>query len=481
MSTHFLHLPRKAYYYRSVVPKNLRSLLNGREQIWRSLKTADKDEAQARSAAWESRVQQLFLALRKHGGRMNNEEREALVAHWLQVELNEAEDARTLAGPISDEYREGVWHVLSDQFDEANEALLTNNWRKIEKEADELLKSAGVPALDHDGADFGRLCRRLLLAKQEYLRIEADRWEGKYTINHVQQRPATAPATVGNKAQAPACPLFSVVAEKFIAETMQPKSRSIKPLRAEILKFLDAIKGDRPINTITKEDTRGYKDHLLTVRKLSFMTVGKHVMSLQAIFKFALSQGYLPEGKSNPFGGLAPSKKIIRKTKLYIREFSESEMLTIFGSKDFFSQRTENPSRYWVCLMALFMGLRREEAAQAAVANIHKSDDGIYYLQTAVDETLHQNLKNEGSKRRVPIHSSLIDIGFLDYVKRIKQAGDSRLFPDLKKGGNGYGDAVGKWFGRHVTSVGLLDPALVFHSTRHTGSASLLRTPSSGS
>ncbi|MEK6762734.1 MAG: hypothetical protein AABY96_08470 [Nitrospirota bacterium] len=206
---------------------------------------------------------------------------------------------------------------------------------------------------------------------------------------------------------------------------------------------METIKGDKPIDSITKDDARGYKDHLLNVRKLSLMTVGKHVMSLQAIFKFALNQGYLPEGKSNPFTGLAPSKKIIRKTKLNIGESSKSEMLAVFGSKDFLIQRTENPSRYWVCLMVLFMGLRREEAAQAAVTDIHQSKEGIYYLQTAVDEKLQQNLKNEGSKRRVPIHSSLIALGFLDYLARIKKDRHARLFLDLKKGGNGYGVLLG--------------------------------------
>ena len=140
--------------------------------MWRSLKTVDKDEAQARSAAWESRLRCLFLALRRHGDRMTNEQREALVTHWLEVELDEAEDARTLAGPISDEYREDVWHLLSDQGDAAHEALVTNNWQTVEREADALLRAVGQPALDHDGADFGRLCRRLLLARQEYLRIE---------------------------------------------------------------------------------------------------------------------------------------------------------------------------------------------------------------------------------------------------------------------------------------------------------------------
>ena len=94
---------------------------------------------------------------------MSNEQREALVSHWLEVELDEAEDARTLAGSLSDDYREGAWHVLSDQLDEAHEALVTNNWRKVEREADALLQAAGLPAHDHAGAEFGRLCRRFAL------------------------------------------------------------------------------------------------------------------------------------------------------------------------------------------------------------------------------------------------------------------------------------------------------------------------------
>ena len=42
---------------------------------------------------------------------MTDEQREALVAHWLEAELDEAEDARTLHGYVSDDYREGVWLI----------------------------------------------------------------------------------------------------------------------------------------------------------------------------------------------------------------------------------------------------------------------------------------------------------------------------------------------------------------------------------
>lgn len=52
--------------------------------------------------------------------------------------------------------------------------------------------------------------------------------------------------------------------------------------------------------------------------------------------------------------------------------------------------------------------------------------------------------------------------------------GHARLFPQLKsKGNNGYGDPVGKWFGRLVSSLGLTDPRLVIHSLRHGGIAKL--------
>lgn len=45
----------------------------------------------------------------------------------------------------------------------------------------------------------------------------------------------------------------------------------------------------------------------------------------------------------------------------------------------------------------------------------------------------------------------------------------SRLFPQLRKGKNGYGDAVGKWFARLLRKhLKLTDPALFLHSLRHT-------------
>ena len=106
-----------------------------------------------------------------------------------------------------------------------------------------------------------------------------------------------------------------------------------------------------------------------------------------------------------------------------------------------------------------------------AVADIGEQE-GIPFIRIT-DEGEEQGLKNEGSKRRIPIHSALLKLGFLDYVQRMKDAGHIRLFPQLKKGANGFSDAVGKFFSRLVTKAGLTDSALVLHGLRHGGISKL--------
>ena len=465
MATVFLRAKRKTFYHRAHIPHQLQPYLKGRQQLWRSLKTKDRDEAILRSAQWTARIQRLFLTLKKRGGGMTNEEREALVAHWLEVELDEAEDARTLAGPVSEEYRESIWYPLSDQFDEAQEALLFNNWRIVEREADELLKSAGLPMLDHDGADFGRLCRRLLLAKQEYLRIEADRWGGKYPTDTPKPTPSPKPPMV-----AATSPLFSTVVEKYMVETVMA-ARSGDPLKAEFLRFTRTIGGDKPIASITKADGRTYKEDLLNTRRLSMMTTAKHLSAVVSVFRWAQQQGYV-SSTENPLQGLAPSKKIVRKTMVKRRPFTDVELLSVFGSQEFLKQRDSRPTRaaarYWLCLICLFSSCRREEAGQLVLADIQE-ENGIPFFRINDDAAFQQVLKNEGSRRRVPIHSELLKLGFRDYVSAVRAAGHLRLFPTLTRTHNGLSDPIGKWFSRLVTKRGLSDPALVLHSLRHGG------------
>lgn len=425
----------------------------------------DKEEAAYRSLQFKASAQRLFLNLKRHGGRMTKHQIETLVSRWLEEALDESEDIRA-TGPISDDEREAIQGGLSDQFDAADEALLSGNYRKVALEADELLREAGLPSMDHAGADFARLCRRLLRAKIEFLRIESDRWDGEYHDDHLKGKGQTLPA----KEEPPASLPFTTVLEKYLTANPRP-TRTADPLKAEFARFVGVIGGDKPIRGIAKADAVRYKESLQE-RKCSLLTCIKHLSNLDALFKWAEVHGY--SGPS-PVKGLVPSKRQAKKQSLRRQPFSDEQLLTVLGSSEFLKQRTERPERYWIILLLLFQICRREEAGQLYLKDLGESD-GIAYMNIT-DKEPDQTLKNEGSRRKVPLHSALVKLGFLKYVQSIKKAGHARLFPQLtRKGNNGYADPVGKWFGRMVTAtasvapgLGLTDPALVIHSLRHGG------------
>lgn len=73
-----------------------------------------------------------------------------------------------------------------------------------------------------------------------------------------------------------------------------------------------------------------------------------------------------------------------------------------------------------------------------------------------------QSVKNEGGKRKRPIHSSPIALGFLDFVQTIRAAGHTQLFPQLLQRKNGYSDVIDKYFTWMLDEEGLSDLLLVF-------------------
>ncbi len=458
------------------IPKRLRSYFEGRREVWRSLSTTDRAEAECRSLAWQAQGKRLFHTLQRHGDRMTKHQIEALVSRWLEDALDEDEDERAMQGRITEALREDRHLGLSVLCDGATEALADGDYRTVTREADELLRAAGLPALDHTSADFTRLCRRLLRAKIEYAQTEAARWDGEYKDDHLKGRGRVDDQSEAETAPSPP---FSEVMEKYLASSPRPP-RTANPMKAEFLRFMEAVGGDRPIASITRADVVRYKESLQG-KKQGLLTMIKHLSGLDALFKWAEVHAYTP--KSSPVKGLVPSKRQAKKQALKRQPFTDEELLMVLGSPEFLRQRKERPERYWLVLLLLFQICRREEAGQLYIKDIQDSPEGITYINIT-DTEKDQTLKNEGSRRKVPLHPALAKLGFLNYLAVVnalaKKDGVAarsasadnkvRVFPQLtKKGNNGYADPVGKWFGRLVTGLGLSNPALVLHSLRHGG------------
>ncbi|MEX1234779.1 MAG: DUF6538 domain-containing protein [Roseovarius sp.] len=84
---------------------------------------------------------------------------------------------------------------------------------------------------------------------------------------------------------------------------------------------------------------------------------------------------------------------------------------------------------YWVPLIMVTMGIRPEEVLQAAVQDVIRRDN-IYCILLGKDEDAV--LKNEQSRRILPIPQLLLDLGFREWIVSKMQAGDTWLFPEIQ-------------------------------------------------
>ena len=204
---------------------------------------------------------------------------------------------------------------------------------------------------------------------------------------------------------------------------------------------------------------------------LHVKTANKHLATFSSLFKWAAVNGYLP---TNYFDGLAI--KQASKSKQVRKPFTEEQTALMLHE---LTQNTRGLVRKdyqkWGPLIGLFTGARLNEIAQLALEDI-KQVDGIWCFDIN-DQSDHKQIKNKASKRLVPIHPKLVELGLLSYVDELKEKGRERLFFELTYDiNNGYGRNLGRWFNsKFLVSLGVKKPKLVFHSIRHTVVTKLYR------
>ena len=199
---------------------------------------------------------------------------------------------------------------------------------------------------------------------------------------------------------------------------------------------------------------------------LRVATVKKLIGLISATIQLAVDDKLLP---ANPFSGLRFKKK---NDSIEIERFSVEQLNQLFSSPIYTRHlRPEGgagEAAFWLPLMALFCGARETELGQPYLSNFG-CEDGAYFFNVT-DKEDGQTIKNEESRRQVPIHPTLIDIGLLDYIAWRKERGDRKLFPDLNADCK---DALlgnwSKWFNRYLDNVvGIDERGRNFHSLRHT-------------
>lgn len=217
------------------------------------------------------------------------------------------------------------------------------------------------------------------------------------------------------------------------------------------------------------------------MKRATEMLTPKSVNKYLTFFTGFWKSDFVPEHlrQAAPFSGILFPKSVTGGTTGKIRRepFSPEELEELFSTpvwtgNDNVRFRTQAgqkiywDAKYWVPLIALYTGMRREEVCQLTLKNIDEVD-GIKFF---VLKKSNMRLKTRSAERDVPIHSELIRLGFLHYVDNVRKTRNSRLFPDLtlSKSHGSYGSSVGKWFYNYRNELGIYMPGKDLHSLRTT-------------
>lgn len=133
--------------------------------------------------------------------------------------------------------------------------------------------------------------------------------------------------------------------------------------------------------------------------------------------------------------------------------------------------------QYWLPVIGLYTGARVNEVCQLNPQCDNWDEDGIWFFdfteESDTDDRVKKSIKTPGSVRRVPIHSKLIELGFLVYVERQRKQGSRLLFPQWVPTRGRASPAGEDWFREFLADTGLRDETpgktiLGMHAFRHT-------------
>jgi len=217
---------------------------------------------------------------------------------------------------------------------------------------------------------------------------------------------------------------------------------------------------------------------LKDVKPQSRVNVNKFLTRLTTFMRFGVSQGYI---KENYIDGMKiPISKTEERKK---REpFSPEDLVKILHPKTYlgwtidFGKTTksnkpdvvkyQNPF-YWSFCIGILSGMRTNEISQLLIGDIIKKENVWMF---SIDETEGKSVKTTSSIRKVPVHPTLISLGFIDYVKIIKSKGFDRVFPELTKQRDGYSQKISQHYNeKFLRTLGVWKKQVkVLYSTRHT-------------
>lgn len=508
----FKHPTTGVYYLRRKVPEPLREAL-GRIEYKVSLKTRDPSEVKRLFAEALAVSEERFALARAQveGAQvLGMKDMRILAARWFRTEQSAMEVGGTFA----------QWMIAQDPDDESSRPQSLREWLDVDPDFDieahvevaarDALKKAGVPWPAKPEAKMQlRGCFREHLLNLSDLALARLRGDWITVPSLVKDELLASEQTKKATLQRPKGELLSTLFDRYKSNRIskdgnsRASQKSVDACRVNTEQFIQLM-GDLSMSEITRDAVHRYRElvSLLPSKgiglrtmslekqlekgragllpKISAPTVRNKVKFLSAVFSYGVRIGWLDEnpiiagGLSSDVVKVAARSAVAKNTR---RDYSEDELQKIFSSPLFDGSGWTPPRAdfgeawLWLPLLMYYTGARREELAQLKAREVIVEPGKPPYLDimTSTADGDTRGVKNDGSRRRIPLHPALIDRGFLRYVETVRRA-DGQLFPKLKPNPAGYyGASFGKRWASYLRDVvklaSTVPPA---HGFRHT-------------
>ena len=507
MKTYPYLLCRKGiYYFRRATPKDLLYFI-GQREIIKTLGTTDVRVARKAALEMSEQLDELFEKIRNGKKLLSAEE-----AAYVALDFTRVKTEKLLLEAL-EEFKDRT------KEDEEWEAFHAREYRKqtledlrqsrlasAEHDADALLTEHGVP-IEKTSALYKQLCRASLRGLADFyvnaeIIVKGDLENPAITFSQLEA-PTTQPKEIN---PSPTGISFAEAMKKYLADNQNSwGKKQFKSVEAKLNYFLDyanEVDGLNPqqrlLSSIRSTQARAYKEHLQRTPtnakqkypdlspKASVAAAAKdnapllgvtsqnnYLQNLSTLYSFAIKE--LDYEGDNPFKGRSNSKAAKRSQREKRNSLSRDQLNRLFTSPLFTGCKSlpschkpgtlvpRESHKYWVPLIAFYSGMRMQEMLQLYVTDVYQTNNiWVFDLNRHYKD---QSLKSLQSKRLIPIHQNLLDLGFLKFVESKRS---ERLFDDAPLANDDtYSSTFSKWFSRYMSNIGIKTEKTSFHSLRH--------------
>ena len=533
MSNYNSNLSNKSYF-RSIIPKDLQKNFEGKDEFRLSLRYVINGDTKILCLKLKEITDKLFTQIRKGMKSLSLGDIKEILRIEVRKQIKHTQHYYLGTNVFDEEQTIQSLELVSTRETKMKEDLSGENIKEYEKELDKkldgILSSLDIE-IETNSIHYKNLRRQFIRLYQlrfdwirtliketgkfdeDSFRREVDEKLGislfpdlqsnqpppvstePPQLHHTEREPTSHQTTPLNSLQSTS---LSKGLDLFIGEKEDIRDKTEDEIRTSV-KFLTECFGDIPIGEITKEKSNIIKSHIKNYPKnrtklpqyrdkdfhslmemkipqkdiIHLTTINKHLGHLSSFMIWCVNNGYC---NTNPFTGMKiKQKKSIRDDR---DRFTEQEIKDMFSKHNYLhltQVEKDSYSKYWVPLIGVFTGMRCGEICSLYLDNIKEITGNKRNKRWCIDILEEPNrpekrLKTQSSRRIVPIHDTLLDLGFIDFIKLLKKDPErKRVFEELEYREGTYSRSISRfWNRRYLPLLGIKTDKNGFHSFRHS-------------